>query len=327
MNIFDVLNSGKGRINEENVSAMLRFLLDPAAAHGLGAVFLHRFIAALQLRNRDADALGSEYAVEVMLEQSYEVPESGRSRSVDIELVLFRRPSAGSTGDVEILRRIAIENKIRSGSADRDQLREEYLAIRGDADVSVPITMVFLTSAGKGALAAEFEALSAELLGTDSKVWMRWCDAKEIEPASIVDIIRSILEDESKCKIDPIADAVRHILRAFVVHIERTQIAPLRATRETMDASDIVDQLNLEFGGKHYTIVQHASQTIRVWNEEGEEVSPTKPFLRQVNEGLGLGLALHHPTGTVKTTRQLGSAVMAALRAGKQGQMPLHHGR
>lgn len=44
MNIFNVLSQGKGSINEENMSAMLAFLLLDSQTHGLGNVFLKRFL-------------------------------------------------------------------------------------------------------------------------------------------------------------------------------------------------------------------------------------------------------------------------------------------
>lgn len=47
MNIFNVLSQGKGSINEENMSAMLAFLLSDKQTHGLGDVFLKRFLTLL----------------------------------------------------------------------------------------------------------------------------------------------------------------------------------------------------------------------------------------------------------------------------------------
>src|SRR3989442_963956 len=52
MNIFTVLSQGKGRLNEENLSAMLGYLLTPSQTHGLGDTFLRPFLRAV------ADASG-----------------------------------------------------------------------------------------------------------------------------------------------------------------------------------------------------------------------------------------------------------------------------
>ncbi|MBC8176389.1 MAG: PD-(D/E)XK nuclease family protein [Desulfobacteraceae bacterium] len=54
MNIFDVLSQGKGRLNEENLSAILAFLLSPNQTHGLGDIFLRHFLKAI------AQACGEE---------------------------------------------------------------------------------------------------------------------------------------------------------------------------------------------------------------------------------------------------------------------------
>ena len=47
MNIFTVLSQGKGRLDEENVSAMLGYLLTPTQTHGLGDTFLRPFLATV----------------------------------------------------------------------------------------------------------------------------------------------------------------------------------------------------------------------------------------------------------------------------------------
>lgn len=44
MNIFRILAQGDGSINEPNVSAFLGYLLDPNEDHGLGSIFLERFL-------------------------------------------------------------------------------------------------------------------------------------------------------------------------------------------------------------------------------------------------------------------------------------------
>ncbi len=57
MNIFTVLSQGKGRLNEENLSAMLGYLLTPSQTHGLGDTFLRPFLIAVAEACGDFDAL------------------------------------------------------------------------------------------------------------------------------------------------------------------------------------------------------------------------------------------------------------------------------
>ncbi len=47
MNIFRALSQGYGRLNEQNMSAMLGFLLAPYEAHGMSDGFLRRFLEAV----------------------------------------------------------------------------------------------------------------------------------------------------------------------------------------------------------------------------------------------------------------------------------------
>ena len=47
MNIFKILASGDGSINEPNISAFFAYLIDPYEGHGLGTKMLQRFLAPL----------------------------------------------------------------------------------------------------------------------------------------------------------------------------------------------------------------------------------------------------------------------------------------
>ncbi|MFT9848824.1 PD-(D/E)XK nuclease family protein [Aneurinibacillus sp. REN35] len=53
MNIFKVLSSNDGSINEPNVSSFLAYLLDPNENPGLGSRFVERFLSPMILRNEE----------------------------------------------------------------------------------------------------------------------------------------------------------------------------------------------------------------------------------------------------------------------------------
>ena len=48
MNIFEIFSGGKGKINEENMSSVLGFLLDPVASHGYGREALVTFLEPIE---------------------------------------------------------------------------------------------------------------------------------------------------------------------------------------------------------------------------------------------------------------------------------------
>jgi hypothetical protein len=129
MNVFDVLYTGKRRITEENVSAVLAWMIDPRGTHGWGAEFLRRLLDALpdkevfrQWKRRlpSGPDYGSDEAASVSVRLEYPVSLAGgeNSRAIDV-LVSFSHP------DLRALTLI-IENKIRPGSVGEHQLLEEY---------------------------------------------------------------------------------------------------------------------------------------------------------------------------------------------------------
>ena len=97
MNIFEVLSQGKGRLNEENLSAMLGFLLSPSQTHGLSDIFLRRFlqVVARKCENEnyfdkvlnDSEPLHAD----VLLESPYSL--GNKKRILDIDVRIYSPPS------------------------------------------------------------------------------------------------------------------------------------------------------------------------------------------------------------------------------------------
>ena len=226
MNIFTVLSQGNGRLNEENLSAMLAFLLSPTQAHGFGDTFLRHFLNLLASKCEQNDRFdnvlnsGKTLTAEILLESPYSLDD--RKRIVDIEIRLLARSIGKSESENTELHRIAIENKIRSQSSESDQLKEEFAAISQDIeDDSVQLTMVFLTPPGDfQSLNSEFENLTEPMLGRHKKAWIRWIDQNDT--GNIYNQLKQVLRSESDSDISPINEYVRHTLKAFVVHIKES---------------------------------------------------------------------------------------------------------
>lgn len=324
MNIFTVLSQGRGRLNEENLSAMLGYLLTPSQTHGLGDTFLRLFLAALGEACGDAGRFrnvplgGKAIRAEMFLESPYDV--RNRRRVIDIELRIFVRslnPATGTAEDSE-LHRIIIENKVKTQAADSAQLKDEFLGVVQDVedDESVAITVVFLTPPGESTrFSAEYEALDALTLGGHRKAWLRWAGPAD-DRHHVVSLLRHLLHQEAEAEIAPIADYLRHTIKAFIRHIQESPAGSLRRVsdpRESPELGDITQVLLVQLGSVVYQLERYESTSVRVLNTGAQRYEVAKPILRSINEGKQLGVDLLRANGRTKNTRTLGRDVMRAL--------------
>lgn len=103
-NIFKILSSGKGCINEENISAFLGWLLNPDP-NGLGDIYLKPFLEMIDIKNANVKEAN------VTLEAECH-PDKSTRRYIDI---LIKLPD----------KVIAIENKIWEQSKRKNQIEEQ----------------------------------------------------------------------------------------------------------------------------------------------------------------------------------------------------------
>lgn len=324
MNIFTVLSQGKGRLNEENLSAMLGYLLTPSQTHGLGDTFLRPFLLAIAdvcgdpKRFDQITCFSKAIRAEVFLESPYQIGK--QRRVVDIDLRIFSRslnPANGEFEDVE-LHRIAIENKVKPQAADSTQFREEFLGIVQDLedDEKVAITMVFLTPpADSTRFSEEYNALDAQLLASHRKAWLRWAGSED-DHQHIVALLRHLLHQETEAEISPIADYLRHTIKAFIRHIQESPagtIGRINEGRGSPELGDIVQVVTVQFGEVLYQIERYESSTVRVLNTTTQEYETAKPILRRANDEKALGINIFRANGRSKNTRTLGREVLRAL--------------
>lgn len=196
MNIFKVIASGKKPFAEEQMSAVLAWLLHPQMEHGLGNQMLIRFVKAIgiddmdDLRhsfrdNNDSISCALEYYVEGLGDRAF------------IDIVYFVEKYV-----------IAIENKIYSSSVSKDQLKREFNGIMKefpDKKVILVYLLPELPENDNVKSSKEYNQLNA-----DNKKLISW---KE----TICDIIGELLADESIGKIEPIPEYTRHTLKALSV--------------------------------------------------------------------------------------------------------------
>jgi len=324
MNIFTVLSKGKGRLNEENLSAMLGFLLFPSQTHGLGDTFLRQFLVAVAHACNDPhrfdDILhsGKPTRAEVLLESPYSLGK--QRRIIDIEVRILARQFNAPMSDPEYTEthRIAIENKVKEQAADREQLKEEFIGLLQDleGDDKIQMTMVFLTPPGESAkFTDEFAALDESTLGVHKKAWLRWA-GQDDQPGHMVALIKELLRQEDQANISPVSDYLRHTLKAFVRHILESPAGNTTKVvdpRKTPEAGDIIQVLVINVGGITYQLERYESSTVRVLNTETQEYEVVKPILRKINDEKGLKVPLKQPSERNKNTRTLGRDIMRAL--------------
>lgn len=314
MNIFDVLSQGKGRLNEENLSAMLAFLLSPNQSHGLSDIFLRHFLKAIAARfcgeeNRFSNIINDAKPIraDILLESPYSLGK--KRRVVDIEIRIFKPTSKQPNNKEELTEthRIAIESKIKAQSASPKQFKEEFEAILKDieADDQIEITMVFLTpSPEHKKLTEEYELLDEKTLGPYKKSWLFWSDETNMDN-TVVGLIRDILKKESEAEISPMMEYLRHTLKAFVLHLLESSTKP--------PVSPDYEVVFLETSEGKYRIERYENSTIRVVNIETQKYESAKPLLKKIIEEKKLGVDLSYPSGSEKNTRALGKEVMEEL--------------
>lgn len=318
MNIFNVLSQGKGSINEENMSAMLAFLLSDSQTHGLGDIFLRRFLMLIseKINNlSDFDKLinNKNLKIDVLLESPYQI-NNGKKRIVDIEIRMNIKQFNKSINDYEFkeIKRICIENKVKYQSVDTTQFKEEFEGVKNDIEDynNVEIIMVFLTPYfAKEKYEKEYKELNEELLGINKKLWINWSNKND---NCITKIITDLLRDESNAEINPINEYIRHTLKAFVRYIIQTTNEDTSKRLNNQD--DIEESVEISIKNKNYIIEMYESGTIRVFNFEKQQYDIVKPLLRNIIEEKKLNIKLNSLTGNYKNTRQLGKEVISELK-------------
>lgn len=321
MNIFNVLSQGKGSINEENMSAMLAFLLSDSQTHGLGNVFLKRFLMLISEKANhivDFNNLVNDknIKIDVLLESPYLIG-NGRKRIIDIELRIYIKQFNQNINENEFkeVKRICIENKVKHQSVDVTQFKEEFEGVKNDVqDDDIEILMIFLTPGfATEKYEKEYNELNQELLGVHKKVWINWYNEND---NCITKIITNLLKDEGNAEIDPINEYIRHTLKAFVRHIIETTTVTISKKLGSKDdiEENIRESVEINIENKNYIIEMYESGTIRVFNLENQEYEVAKPLLRKIIEEKKLNVNLELATGNQKNTRQLGKDVISELK-------------
>jgi len=274
LNIFQVLSQGKSRLHEPSMSAMLGYLLDSGGDHGLGDIFIRKFIEALDepllrpLLNRKT------ILASVSLEEPHDL--KGATKFIDVEVVIYDDQPHKDNQRRE-LHRLIIENKIRPGAAQAQQLNDYYHAVLEDDRKLPNLHMVFLTpESGSKGLAEEYGNLDVTEREGHSKHWLVWSSTKQ---SSINGIIKTILTEEAVGAINPINEYIRHTLKAFAVH-SRSFVRAGSASSAGSDLGKIArdEEFHLSDGSRYRALMRDSGQ-IQIINLETEDKEPARPIL------------------------------------------------
>ena len=213
MNIFKILASNDGTINEPNISSFLAYLLDYKEDHGLSDSLLKLIIEDFQYKNPNyfkklnLSAL-KQYRIKVNPEHSVYLGDN-KHRDIDIVIELFDNSTD------ERLYSICIENKISDKSINKkdNQLSEELEGLQREYSVDKSETEIyfcFITLKDTPIANKEFNKLNY-----DKKIHIYWQGKKSIQEKLL-----KILHNESIGDIDPIQDNTKFLLKSFIAFIK-----------------------------------------------------------------------------------------------------------
>ncbi|TGL76898.1 PD-(D/E)XK nuclease family protein [Leptospira jelokensis] len=256
MNIFKILASGDGNINEANVSAFLGYLLDPYADHGLGDVLLSRILQEFSslesdvsfpeglLNNDEVVDLtpGSSFEVEILLEQAFKGESNSKKEIVDIVVLIFQKEkmqiesmakqmlSGNQTRELKQI--ILIENKIKTGSAKDEQLKNQYNntieTINSHDKLNLSIEQIkklvsyIYISPDSSVTKNIFQTFHKEEKDCPKLplFWKEDSSESKSQSNTILQILKDIVRDSQLGDIEPVHQETVYLLRSFINFIE-----------------------------------------------------------------------------------------------------------
>lgn len=311
MNIFSVLSMGKSRLHETSMSAMLAYLLSPNQDHGIGNKFLKSFLELSNSENTYSEYIeveGLKFDIDLEVQYNHIGWPAVKNRSdIDIQIKIMN-------SDNEELHRILIENKIKVGAANPDQLKTYYERVLGknkDNDDNFELgekdlSIIFLTPESQNKiLKEEFESLEAKV----NKVWITW-NSTDDNKDTVLKLIQKILELEQKAEISPINEYMKHTFKAFAYFINYSFDKSSKTIRSGDIGNELIDgRKSIKIDGSEYEIVLRDSGQIQLFNDNGEKVQ-ARPLLKKFIKEKNIEQKYDDDKGT---TRQYGKQIFNYL--------------
>ncbi len=251
MNIFRILSSNDGSINEPNVSSFLAYLLDPGEDHGISSLLLQKilsditasnknFLAKIRYKDRITDlSKYSGYTINIIPELSVNIEKQGKRRRRDIDIII----EIIDNKTKEMFYSICIENKITDASVIRDdlQLEEELQGIQNyysESKDSPEVYFIYLTPSPSKVSGDSFEKLNY-----DKKIHLYWDDHEN----SVFNKLLKIFNNEKEGLIDPINNQSSYLIKSFLSFIKTHFKSYIEEKREKLEKKNygkpVIDHL------------------------------------------------------------------------------------
>lgn len=295
MNIFKILSSYDGSINEPNVSSFLAYLLDPNEDHGISSLLLQslledfirlnpEFLKDIQINSKIANlSKYSNFNIDIKPEKQvfYDKDDLKKRRDIDIVIEI--------SDNEKILYSICIENKITDSSIKKSdsQLKEELEGLEKhydqEANKSKPqIYLIYLTPKLSDISKKTFDDLEY-----DKKLHVYW----DNDSFSIFEKLSKILNDDSLGLIDPLNYQVVYLIKSFLSFI-RTNFKSYEEEKEK----------NRERKNYGKPVLDHLNDFAKILkNNKDYEISYIqKEFAKYVKKESG-GVELNNGTNKIHT--------------------------
>jgi hypothetical protein len=258
MNIFKILASGDGSINEPNVSAFLGYLLNPRADHGIGDELLKNLLYSLYEKNRESSlkeflidkydacrnlSANSNFEIEVLLEQAFTSSETDKKEIVDIVILCFEKKikrteslakivlSNSNKGELKQI--FLIENKIRDGATREGQLINQCkstidtltkLLGKREEEIKKILSIIFISPNGDKSN-SQYLQLKQDPNIAIPKLHIHWSELLENRDTdyskyTITSFLKTILLNEATGEIEAINEYTKSTIKSFITFID-----------------------------------------------------------------------------------------------------------
>lgn len=302
MNLFKILASGDGRIDEANVSAFLAYLLNPRNNHGIGDELLKRVIKIHLDQNTNNIELKKIFTtkdntvrdfksiegltVEVLLEQAF-IDDSDQKSIIDVLILFFEnnlrykesmyKSFVSSSKNYTLKHVLLVENKIRGISVSANQIKNQLKATKttlknliiDTPNYSNIFSFIYLTPDDE--LAKREFAETKKNLSDIPLTHIKWKNLDD-DTNSLYNVLKEIMIDENNSIIEPIDEYSKHTIKSFVKFIEsdfRTSLQERLFGENNITVFESIESL-IEF----MTMNQFSAQSINLLSDIFKKMVP-----------------------------------------------------
>ncbi|MDX1699858.1 MAG: PD-(D/E)XK nuclease family protein [Melioribacteraceae bacterium] len=239
MNIFRILSSNDGSINEPNVSSFLAYLLDPNEDHGISSLLLQeilndfieindQFLTKIKFNNRITDlSKYSGFSINIIPELSVNLEKKGKRKRRDIDIIIEITDNKTN----ELIYSICLENKITDSSINKNdsQLEDELIGIKNyysESKENPEIYIIYLTPSPSNSSTYSFEKLDY-----NKKYHLYWDNSEN----SIFNKLIKIFNNERDGLIDPINNQSSYLIKSFLSFIKTNFKSYIEERKEKLE--------------------------------------------------------------------------------------------